>query len=137
MKVAFKDMFKPGDIICSDRFHNGKCMIVKEFLDDSYIPGRRYYRCEDMVLDGQLWGAHERDSFSDRSNNWRLATDDDIVNYLARFVKIKLGEVGNYEVYYADDGINVEGFADFFLHLDTKELAQLSNIINERLEDVK
>jgi hypothetical protein len=36
--MKFKDKFKPGDIICSDRFHNGLCMIV-DYLNEDYFSG--------------------------------------------------------------------------------------------------
>ena len=142
--MEFKDKFKPGDIICSDRFHYGLCMIVEE----GYVGLHREefkYRCTDLVKEYQLWSAYEFDVV-DRPNNWRIATDDDIVNYLVRYVQIELGKVGTYNVKYLEDGImlgtyNVKYLEDGIMLvdsrdaiiLDPKELIQLKQIIEERV----
>ena len=128
--MEFKDKFKPGDIICSDRFHYGLCMIVEE----GYVGLHREefkYRCTDLVKEYQLWSAYEFDVV-DRPNNWRIATDDDIVNYLVRYVQIELGKVGTYNVKYLEDGIMLVDSRDAII-LDPKELIQLKQIIEERV----
>lgn len=136
--MNFKDKFKPGDIICSDRFYNGLCMIVekvsqsKMWRDD---PEFRY-SCIDLVREGQGWSAHEKDSIWQKPYNWRIATDDDIAKYLSRFLDIPLGLVGEwYLAKLTDDGIMLEDrmFTDKDIWFDAKELADLKRIIDERL----
>lgn len=62
--MKFQDKFKPGDIICSDHFHNGLCMVV-EYGRNSSIRGEFNYRCDDLVREKQrmdvIWedGAEE------------------------------------------------------------------------------
>lgn len=128
--MSFKDKFKPGDIICSDRFHNGLCMIIEEGYAGLY-PEEFKYRCTDLVKEYQLWNAYEFDVL-DRPNNWRIATDKDIVNYLARYVQIKLGKVGTYDVKYLEDGIILVDSGDAII-LDPEELIQLKQIIEQRV----
>jgi len=131
--MKFQDKFKPGDIICSDRFHNGLCMIV-ESSGESQFNGWGY-TCIDLVKDHQRWRAYESDDYMFKfAYNWRIATDDDIVNYISRFVNIKLGKVGYYEVRLLDDGIIIDdGVEDGGMILNAEELAQLGKIINERV----
>jgi hypothetical protein len=137
--MEFKDKFKPGDIICSDRFHYGMCMIVEEGNYGIEQLDRFGYRCLDLIKEDQRWRAYENCSYhSRRSNEWRIATDDDIVKYLARFVEIKAGKVGIYEVLLDDediilrDTVATEGYGD--VYLNAKELIQLKQIIEERVE---
>jgi hypothetical protein len=89
------------------------------------------YRCTDLVKEYQLWSAYEFDVV-DRPNNWRIATDDDIVNYLVRYVQIELGKVGTYNVKYLEDGIMLVDSRDAII-LDPKELIQLKQIIEQRV----
>jgi hypothetical protein len=133
--MEFKDKFKPGDIICSDRFHDGLCMIVEK----GYVglhPEKFKYRCTDLVKEYQLWAAYEFDVL-DRPNNWRIATDNDIVNYIARFVDIKIGAVGTYDLKYLEYGIMlIESIGDYYgdaIILNAEELIQLKKIIEQRV----
>ena len=137
--MKFKDKFKPGDIICSDRFHNGLCMVVEEGSE-----GRMWrdepefrYKCIDLVKEGQGWFAYENDNYMfNFSYNWRIATDDDIANYLSRFIDISLGLVGEwYLAKLTDDGIMLEDrmYTDKDIWFDAKELADLKRIIDERV----
>jgi hypothetical protein len=136
--MSFKDKFKIGDIICSDSFHAGLCMIVEKYNTDSYF-GEKYI-CQDLVRDGQKWAAYayEFDNmFFKRTYDWRIATDDDIVNYLTRFVDISFGKVGQfYNAKLTDTGIVLEDlmFTDRDVNLDVEELIDLKRIIEERLE---
>jgi len=129
--MKFQDKFKPGDIICSDRFHNGLCMIVESggTTFEEYFR----YRCNDLVRDNQNWLAYEFCQYKHTNNDWRIATDDDIANYLSRFLHIPLGKVGAYEVRLTDDGIILDDGVDHSILLDTEELVQLGRIINERV----
>lgn len=134
--MEFKDKFKPGDIICSDRFHYGLCMIVERFNPKDIWEDN--FTCQDLIRDHQKWRAYEFDTMMfNRPNNWRIATDDDIVKYLARFVQIKIGKVGLYEVLLDDediilrDTVATEGYGD--VYLNAKELIQLKQIIEERV----
>jgi len=132
--MNFKDKFKPGDIICSDHFRNSLCMVVerlnpKDIWEDSFT-------CQDLVTDHQKWRAYEFDTMFDQPNNWRIATDTDIVNYLSRFVDIPLGKVGQfYLAKLTDDGIVLEDlmFTDRDVHLGVEELVDLKRIIDERV----
>jgi len=133
--MNFKDKFKSGDIIFSDRFRGGLCMVVerlnpKDIWEDSFT-------CQDLVTDHQKWKAYEFDTMYDQPNNWRIATDTDIVNYLSRFVDIPLGKVGQfYLAKLTDDGIILKDlmFTDRDVHLGVEELADLKHIIDERVE---
>lgn len=133
--MKFEDKFKPGDIICSDRFHNGLCMVVDEKYISS-LNGKFCYSCDDLVKPQQRWYAYEFDNMFNRPNEWRTATDDDIANYLSRFIDIPLGLVGDwYLAKLTDDGIMLEDrtFTDKDIYFDAKELADLKRIIDERL----
>ena len=126
--MEFKDKFKPGDIICSDRFHNGLCMIIEEVV---YGIGFKY-RCIDLVKEHQRWNAYEFDTYFGKPNNWRIATDDDIANYVAGYVQIGFGKVGNFDVRYLEKGIMLVDSEDIII-LDQEELIQLKQIIEERV----
>lgn len=136
--MKFKDKFKSGDIICSDRFHNGLCMVVEEVSQSKMWrdePDFRY-SCQDLVRDGQGWLAYERDSIWNKPYDWRIATDDDIANYLSRFLDIPLGLVGEwYVAKLTDSGIVLEDlmFTDRNVYLEADELADLKRIIDGRL----
>lgn len=136
--MKFKDKFKPDDVICSDRFHNGLCMVVKKISQSKLWrdePDFRY-SCQDLVRDGQGWLAYERDSIWYKPYDWRIATDDDIAKYLSRFVDIPLGKVGQfYLAKLTDDGIVLEDlmFTDRNVYLEADELADLKRIIDGRL----
>jgi hypothetical protein len=133
--AKFEELFKPGDIICSDHLYARKCLLVDVVFID--IDGKCRYTCYDLVIPDQKWSAYEFGIF-DRPNSWRIATDDDIAKYLARFVQIKIGKVGLYEVLLDDediilrDTVATEGYGD--VYLNAKELIQLKQIIEERVE---
>ena len=131
--MKFQDKFKPGDIICSDRFHNGLCMVVESgkcgFTRDEFR-----YSCQDLVRENQLWSAYEFDSYMfNASYAWRIATDDDIANYLSRFLHTPLGKIGAYDVELTDDGIRLDDGSDYGVYFTAEELVQLGEIINERV----
>ena len=129
--MKFQDKFKPGDIICSDRFYNGLCMIVDEKYISS-LNGKFCYSCDDLVKPQQRWHAYENDNYMfNFSYNWRIATDDDISNYLSRYLVIS-HKVGEYEVRVLDNCLAIEGF-DCTLYLEADELADLKRIIDKRV----
>ncbi len=134
--MKFQDKFKPGDIICSDRFYNGLCMIVDEKYISS-LNGKFCYSCDDLVKPQQRWHAYENDNYMfNFSYNWRIATDDDIVKYLSRFIDIPLGKVGeHYVAKLIDNGIVLKDtmFTDSNVYLEADELIDLKRIIDERL----
>jgi hypothetical protein len=136
-KMKFEDKFKPGDIICSDCFHDGLCMIVEDVGIAMLWGGNDFrYKCEDLVKEGQGWCAFEFDSMFDKPYNWRIATDDDIAKYLSRFLDLPVGVVGDwYLAKLTDDGIMLEDrmFTNKDIWFDAKELADLKRIIDERL----
>jgi hypothetical protein len=133
--MKFKDKFKPDDIICSDRFHNGLCMVVEKY-NVGDIMGESF-TCQDLVKDHQRWRAYEfLGCISGKPYDWRIATDDDITKYLSRFIDIPIGLVGDwYLAKLTDDGIMLEDrmFTDKDIWFDAKELADLKRIIDERL----
>jgi hypothetical protein len=133
--MKFQDKFKPGDIICSDRFHNGLCMVVESVKESWRFDDDRWrYSCIDLVKEHQRWHAYERDDFMFKFDyNWRIATDDDIANYLSRFLHIPLGKVGAYEVSLTDDGVRLDDDSDYGIYFEAEELVQLGKIINERV----
>jgi len=130
--MKFQDKFKPGDIICSDHFHNGLCMIVKS-KGIGIFPERFRYGCEDLVRESQGWCACEFDTYIGNPYNWRIASDDDIANYLSRFLHIPLGKVGAYEVELTDDGIRLDDGGEYGVYFTVEELVQLGKIINEKV----
>ena len=129
--MKFQDKFKPGDIICSDRFYGGKCMVVEWGCIS--IVNKFGYRCQDLVLENQSWIAYEFQSSNPNGYDWRIATDDDIANYLSRFLYIPLGKVGTYDVELTDDGIRLDDGGDCGIYFTAKEIVQLGKIINERV----
>ena len=129
--MKFQDKFKPGDIICSDRFYRGKCMVVER--GDIFIMGKFGYRCQDFVRENQSWIAYEFQSSNPNGYNWRIATDDDIASYLSRFLHIPLGKVGIYDVELIDDGIRLDDGGDYGIYFTAEELFQLGKIINGRV----
>jgi hypothetical protein len=136
--MKFKDKFKVGDIICSDRFHNGLCMIVEKYMkiDHSYRHWPERFKCQDLVKDDQKWSAYEFDSLFNKPNNWRIATDEDIVKYLSTFVEIQLGKVGErYTAKLTDSGIILEDdmFTSWDVHFESNELVDLKKIIDQRI----
>lgn len=86
--MEFSEVFKPGDVICSDRFRGAICMIVEKYNEQDKFGGG-YFTCIDLlapqVLYPQKWCAHEFDTFKNEPNHWRIATDDDIVNHFLRY----------------------------------------------------
>ena len=136
--MKFQDKFKPGDIICSNRFHNGLCMVVEKVSQSKMWKDEPDFRysCQDLVRDGQGWSAYEFDTMFGKPYDWRIATDDDIAKYLSRFVDIPLGKVGQfYLAKLTDDGIVLEDlmFTDRNVYFEADELADLKRIIDERL----
>jgi hypothetical protein len=94
------------------------------------------FTCQDLVTDHQKWRAYEFDTMFNRPNDWRIATDDDIANYLSRFIDIPLGKVGQFFLAkLTDDGIMLEDlmFTERNVHLGVEELADLKRIIDERV----
>jgi hypothetical protein len=136
--MKFQDKFKPGDIICSDHFRGGLCMIV-ESSGVSFTKDEFRYRCQDLVKENQNWIAYEflgDSSYSTKPHNWRIATEDDIAKYLSRFIDIPLGKVGQfYLAKLIDDGIMLEDlmFPDRNVYLGIEELADLKRIIDEKV----
>lgn len=129
--MSFGDKFKSGDIICSDRFHNGLCMIVQEF---GYgLRGEPRYKCIDLIKEDQGWLAYEVCTRFNEPYNWRIATDDDIVNYLARNVHINLGDINNrLKLVYEEDHFRLTyDYADIFLSPD--DMLKLKDIIEQRV----
>ena len=131
--MKFEDKFKPGDIIYSDRFHNGLCMVVESgkcgFTRDEFR-----YSCQDLVRENQLWAAYEFDSYMfNLSYAWRIATDDYIANYLSRFLHTPLGKVGDYEVSLTDAGVKLDVDGECEVYFTAEELIQLGKIISERV----
>ena len=47
--MEFKDKFKPGDIICSDRFHDGLCMVVED-IGIAILRGSSEYRYKYILI---------------------------------------------------------------------------------------
>lgn len=125
----FENQFKPGDMICSDNFHNGKVMIVEEGV---FRMGKFSYTCNDLMIDNQKWGAYELDSYWNKENNWRLASDKDIVNYLVRFFTPSEQTIGyDCNVQVIEDGLNIYGPGEDFLHFDKKEARALKDYLNK------
>ena len=130
--MNFKDKFKLGDIICSDRFHNGLCMVVERYNPEDIR--KESFTCQDLVTDHQKWRAYEFDTIFRKPNDWRIATDEDIAKYLSRFIDIPLGKVGQfYLAKLTDNGIMLEDLMliDRSVYLNVEELADLKHIIDE------
>jgi hypothetical protein len=130
----FKNKFKKGDIICSDRFHNGLCMVVDYYKEDSYFG--QGYTCEDLVQPYQRWSAYPNYLFftGGVAYNWRIATDDDIAKYLDRYLEINLGKVGKHTAMHKADGIMLELDYGESVLLSVDALKSLRNIIDRVVE---
>jgi hypothetical protein len=110
-------------------------MVIEEYNEHG-VMGENF-TCQDLVKDHQKWGAYEfRGVMSDKPYNWRIATDDDIANYLSRFLDISLGKVGQFYVAkLTDNGIVLKDtmFTDSNIYLEANELIDLKRIIDERV----
>jgi len=131
MSIPFENQFKPGDMICSDRFYSGKVMVVIEGIQSYY--GSFRYSCEDLVIKNQTWAAREYATYGlDRSMNWRLATDKDIVTYLARYINSSEQTIGyDCDVEVVEDGLNIFGPGDEYLYFNKKEARALKAYLNK------
>jgi hypothetical protein len=127
--MSFKDKFKIGDIICSDNFRAGLCMVVEKYHIDSRFVEK--YTCQDLIRDGQKWAALEIDSIFKHPYNWRIATDDDIAKYLSRYLNIS-HKVGEYDIKVLDNCFAIEGFSST-LFIEADELIELKHIIEKRV----
>jgi hypothetical protein len=137
--MNFGEKFKIGDIICSKHFINNKCMVVRE-IKTNHRGEEAVYMCDDLVIENQRWVAKERDSYFNEEYNWQLATDDQIIEYLSRFIEVDLGKIGDkYIAKYRDDGIYFQSTyiseEDFSLELN--DLIGLKNILEDRLTNEK
>jgi hypothetical protein len=103
-------------------------------VDEKYISslnGKFCYSCDDLVKPHQRWHAYEFDTMFNKPNNWRIATDDDISNYLSRYLIIS-HKVGEYKVRVLDNCLAIEGF-DCTIYLEANELVDLKRIIDKRV----
>lgn len=95
------------------------------------------YKCVDLIKENQGWCAYEFDSYLfNKPYDWRIATDDDIVKYLARYLHISIGKIGtHFDVEYSDDGIILQHtlLDDERVYLEPQELLDLKRIIDERV----
>lgn len=116
MSKKFNTLFKPGDIICSDKFYDAKCMIVIEYDEDLLK-----YKCDDLIIEDQTWAARGRGMNEFQKYEWRLATDDDICNYIAKFIKIE--EKVNYAVHLEmrDNSLHIN-WLGYWISLEKEEL---------------
>jgi len=124
----FEDRFKKSDIICANNFRLATCMVVDELVEGD----KPAYRCLDLVEEDQKWLAYEFGFY--KSYNWRIATDDDIANYLTKHLDINLGTIGDsYVVKYINNAILLENKYDeeYNIVLDLDDLKDLKNIINK------
>jgi hypothetical protein len=95
-------------------------------------PDRFSYRCVDLVKEDQRWSAYEFGTYRNPPYDWRIATDDDVANYVARYVQIGFGRVGHFDVRYLEDGIMLVDSEDTII-LVPEELIQLKQIIEQRV----
>ena len=124
MKKPFSEQFKSGDIICCNTFHDGKCMIVKEFRGDGYV-------CEDLMVDNQDWRAYDISPKCGNEYKWRLATDKDIVYYLERYVDVREKSIGHgTSLQMTDDTLTIKGYG-FWVHIDANQAAKLRDYLNK------
>ena len=129
MSIPFNKQFKKGDIICSDEFHSGKCMVVEEECSFSIVAKDYRYRCLDLIEENQGWSAFEFDSFSECPNNWRLATDDDISAYLERYITTREEDLGQeVNVAITDDLLTIKDVCGN-VYLDMKQAAKLRDYL--------
>jgi hypothetical protein len=106
-------------------------MVVECFKENTSINLGHKYKCQDLVQENQGWLAYESDCV--KHYDWRIATDDDIANYLSRFLHIPLGKVGAYDIELTDDGIRLDDGSDCAIYFTAEELVQLGKIINKRV----
>lgn len=112
--------FNLGDLIYSPDFRNGTLGTVTKVHDDSS------YTIEDEFILGQPWRAKP----SNRpSYTWRLATDNDIINQMDRYLsptKVVL-DYGSFEL--TEDSLYIRKFWDDTI-LDFNEAVALRNYLN-------
>lgn len=131
--MNFLDKFKKGDIICSDNFRSGLCMIV-ENKGVSNISGPSY-TCVDLMAENnkypQKWIAKEFGLFT-KPNNWRIATDDDVVNYMLRyFHPIKEGD-NKLSFNLNEEFLTINTYGDK-CYLNMEEIPKLKDYLIRRL----
>ncbi len=130
MTISFNKQFKSGDIICSDEFHSGKCMVVVEGSRLEYAD-RFGYTCDDLIVEKQKWRAYEYTEYDDATYNWRLATDDDIAAYLERYITTREEDLGQeVNVAITDDLLTIKDVCGN-VYLDMEQAAKLRDYLNK------
>jgi len=124
MKKSFSEQFKPGDIICCNTFHDGKCLIVEEFKNDGYV-------CEDLIVDNPDWRAYDISLRSEAEYKWRLAKDKDIVYYLERYIDVREKSIGyGVSLQMTDDTLIIKD-CGAGVYLDANQAAKLRDYLNK------
>jgi hypothetical protein len=129
MTIPFHKQFKKGDIICSDSFHAGKCIVVVEGSRLEYAD-RFGYTCDDLIVEKQKWRAYEYTEYDDTTYNWRLATDDDIVVYLARYITTREESLNGIDVAITDDILTIRDVCGS-VYMDMEQAAKLRDYLNK------
>jgi hypothetical protein len=141
MSTEFKDRFKRQDIICSDRFHRGLCMIVESVGQSVFFKEEEgdvfRYKCTDLLREGQGWIAYEFDSTMDRPYDWRIATDEDIVKNLSRFVNprsITLDYNLEFKIDEDDGGLTI-GTPEYVFYVGLEDILKVKKFIDDNFKE--
>jgi hypothetical protein len=131
--MKFKDIFKKGDVICSDKFRYGRLMIVDEFKTGGIFETVGYYSCTDFFDKNQGWCANEFSNWNE-NYNWKIATDEDYIREIEKrlYIGKSIGvfgetvEVDNHHLWIQNDNDSIG--------LTPNQALQLADFIYEKIE---
>lgn len=135
MTKPFKDLFKPGDVICSDKFYQGRLLVVEGFNCGTHMDSYSnddYYTVSELFNEKQKWVAYKHTQFLGKEYNWRLATDDDMHRALEAFIESQDTSIGGVKISCYDNYINLKQMDDYIL-LDIKSAAELRDYLNKNV----
>jgi hypothetical protein len=124
MNKPFHKQFKKGDIICSDEFHDGKCVIV------DHLTPEKLYHCYDLMEEKQAWFVREFYIYEENLYNWRIAKDDDIAAYLERYITTREESLNGIDVAITDDLLTIKDICGS-VYMDMEQAAKLRDYLNK------
>lgn len=131
--MKFQDMFKKGDVICSDKFRYGRLMVVDEYKSGGVFRGDEYYSCTDLFDKNQGWCANRFSLWSEQEYNWRLATDEDYIREIEKrlYIGKNIGPFGE-TVEVDDHHLWIQNESDS-IGLTPNQALQLADFIYEKI----
>lgn len=131
--MKFQDMFKKGDVICSDGFRYGRLMIVDEFMTGGIFRTSGYYSCTDLFDKNQGWCASFNCTIWEENYNWRIATDEDYIREIEKrlYIGKDIGPFGE-TVEVDDHHLWIQNESDS-IGLTPNQALQLADFIYEKI----